>query len=64
MNFLHILFAVALIPTLSGFAAEKPNILFVLFDDMGYGEPTAYRSASLFRTPNIDLYGQGGDTFY
>ena len=46
MNFLHILFAVALIPTLSGFAAEKPNVLFVLFDDMSYGEPTAYRSAS------------------
>ena len=63
MNFLHILFAIALIPTLSGFAAEKPNILFVLFDDMGYGEPTAYRSESLFRTPNIDRMAKEGIRF-
>ena len=41
-------------------AVEKPNILFVLFDDMGYGEPTSYRPTSLFKTPNIDRMAKEG----
>ena len=44
-------------------AAEKPNILFVLFDDMGYGEPTCYRPESLFKTPNIDRMAREGMRF-
>ncbi len=41
-------------------AVEKPNILFVLFDDMGYGEPASYRPTSLFKTPNIDRMAKEG----
>ena len=44
-------------------AQEKPNILFVLFDDMGYGEPTSYRPTSLFKTPNIDRMAKEGMRF-
>ena len=44
-------------------ALEKPNILFVLFDDMGYGEPTSYRATSLFKTPNIDRMAKEGMRF-
>jgi len=42
---------------------SRPNILFVLFDDMGYGEPTSYRSESQFKTPNIDRMAKQGMRF-
>jgi len=44
-------------------AAEKPNIIFVLFDDMGYGEPSSYRAESLFLTPNLNRLGRDGMRF-
>ncbi len=44
-------------------AAEKPNIVFVLFDDMGYGEPQSYRAASRLKTPNIDRLAAAGMRF-
>ncbi len=42
---------------------SKPNIVFVLFDDMGYGQPTSYRADSEFRTPNIDRLASEGMRF-
>ena len=44
-------------------AAEKPNVIFGLFYDMGYGEPTSYRPDSLFKTPNIDRMAKEGMRF-
>lgn len=44
-------------------AAEKPNIVFVLFDDMGYGEPGCYRAASKLKTPNLDHLATQGMRF-
>lgn len=44
-------------------AAEKPNIVYVLFDDMGYGEPTCYRAESNLKTPNIDRLATEGMRF-
>jgi arylsulfatase A-like enzyme len=43
--------------------ATKPNIIFVLFDDMGYGEPTCYRPDSKLKTPNIDRLAAAGMRF-
>ena len=63
MRFFYASLAIALISGFSSLAAEKPNILFVLFDDMGYGEPTSYRPASLFKTPNIDRMAKEGIRF-
>jgi arylsulfatase A-like enzyme len=40
-----------------------PNIVFVLFDDMGYGQPPSYRADSLFKTPNIDRLARQGMRF-
>ena len=41
----------------------KPNIIFVLFDDMGYGQPKCYREATEFKTPNIDRLAKEGMRF-
>jgi arylsulfatase A len=56
---------VSLLPALS--AAEtggaRPNIVYVLFDDMGYGEPTCYRPDSKLKTPNLDRLAAAGIRF-
>ena len=63
MRLLYVFLATVLIAAFSSQAEEKPNILFVLFDDMGYGEPTSYRPESLFKTPNIDRMAKEGMRF-
>jgi arylsulfatase A len=49
----------------TGFSAseERPNIVFVLFDDLGYGQPTCYREGSEFKTPNLDRLAGAGMRF-
>lgn len=44
-------------------AAEKPNIVFVLFDDLGYGQPKCYREDTKLKTPNIDRLAAEGMRF-
>ena len=44
-------------------AAKPPNIVFVLFDDMGYGEPKCYREDTKLKTPNIDRLAAEGMRF-
>jgi arylsulfatase A-like enzyme len=41
----------------------KPNIIFVLFDDMGYGQPKCYRQGTEFKTPNLDRLASEGMRF-
>ena len=36
------------------FAADKPNILFILADDLGYGDVACYNEASKVQTPHLD----------
>tara|TARA_B100000809_G_C14595864_1_gene335476 strand:+ start:201 stop:455 length:255 start_codon:yes stop_codon:yes gene_type:complete len=43
--------------------AENPNIIFILADDMGYGDCTAYNPESKVRTPNIDRLASEGLLF-
>lgn len=53
-----------LVQTRSTFAAElKPNILLILVDDMGYGDPGCYNSQSKIATPNIDRLAREGMRF-
>jgi arylsulfatase A-like enzyme len=44
-------------------APGKPNIVFILFDDLGYGEPPGFRRESPFKTPNLDRLAQEGVKF-
>jgi len=44
-------------------APNKPNIVFVLFDDMGWGQPQSYNEKSALRTPNLDRFAKDGMRF-
>ena len=35
-------------------AAEGPNVIFILADDMGYGDVGALNPESKIKTPNLD----------
>jgi len=45
------------------FAAEKPNIVVILVDDMGYGDPGCFNRDSKIPTPNIDRLAAQGMMF-
>ncbi len=42
---------------------EPPNIVFIMVDDMGYGDPQCYNSESKIPTPNIDALARDGMRF-
>jgi arylsulfatase A len=44
-------------------AETKPNIVFVLFDDLGWGQPQSYNPDSALRTPNLDKLAAQGMRF-
>lgn len=49
--------------TLSLSASEKPNILIILADDMGYGDLTCYNPEGKIRTPHLDALAANGMRF-
>ncbi len=53
----------AVLPSGIARGAEAPNIVFVLFDDFGYGQPPCYREESVFKTPNMDRLAREGMRF-
>jgi len=54
-----------LIPAVSApiFAAESPNIVFILADDLGYGDVGCYNPESKVPTPNLDRMAVEGMRF-
>jgi len=44
-------------------AAEKPNVIFIMADDMGYGDVGCYNSKSKIPTPNMDRLAKQGMRF-
>ncbi len=42
---------------------KNPNIIFILADDLGYGDVSAYNSQSKIQTPNIDFLCNNGIMF-
>ncbi len=43
-------------------AAEKPNVIVIIADDLGYGDLSCY-GATAFKTPNIDKLAEDGRRF-
>lgn len=43
--------------------AKKPNIIFILTDDLGYGDVSCYNENSKITTPNIDNLAANGVQF-
>ncbi|MCL4166532.1 UNVERIFIED_CONTAM: hypothetical protein GTU68_035482, partial [Idotea baltica] len=58
MNILISFFAL----TLAISAAEKPNIIFILTDDLGFNQIGAYGDTPI-KTPHLDLLAQNGIRF-
>ncbi len=60
-------FSVSLLIAIHGVAETTdqapPNIVFILADDMGYGDLKAYNPESKISTPNLDALALGGMTF-
>jgi arylsulfatase A len=42
---------------------DLPNVVFIMADDMGYGDPGCYNPESKIPTPNIDYLAQKGMMF-
>ncbi len=42
---------------------EQPNIVFILADDLGYGDPTCYNEQSKIPTPSMDRFAREGIRF-
>ena len=53
----------AILITATSVAAERPHIVVILADDMGYGDVGAINPASRIPTPNLDRLAVDGMTF-
>ena len=43
---------------------KSPNIVFILADDLGYGDPTCYSEQSKIPTPEMDRFASRGDSLH
>ena len=50
-------------PLLGGMIMTKPNLIYILADDMGYGDISALNENCGFRTPNLDEMAENGICF-
>lgn len=57
LSLLFLIFCPALVD------ADAPNLVFVLFDELGYGQPQSYHPKSALRTPNLDKLSAQGMRF-
>lgn len=46
--------------TAAAVKAQTPNIVFILADDLGYGDISAFNPESKIHTPNIDKLASTG----
>jgi arylsulfatase A-like enzyme len=61
---LHLLLAVILVVGIAEAQADqRPHIVIILVDDMGYGDPGCYNPQSNIPTPNIDRLARDGMRF-
>ncbi len=61
LTFPSLLLAVA--PGRAAPTPNRPNLVIILADDLGYGDPRCYRAESKIPTPNIDRLAEQGMRF-
>lgn len=44
-------------------AGEKPNVVFILADDLGWSDTTLFKTTKFYKTPNIERLAARGMTF-
>lgn len=49
----YILLLLSIVIGTKGFAQQKPNVIFVLVDDLGYGD-VGFNGSKFYETPNLD----------
>src|SRR5210317_1269514 len=49
--------------TASVSSASKPNVIFILADDLGWADTTLFGHTRLYQTPNIERLAKRGMTF-
>lgn len=59
---LYVLMLISLV-TLLAKTQDHPNIIYILADDMGYGDVAAYNEGCKFPTPNLDRMANEGMKF-
>ena len=62
----HLLTAGIAALTLAGVSAlaeQRPNVIFILADDLGWSDTSLYGTTKFLETPNIDLLAKRGMTF-
>lgn len=52
-----------LLLTLPAAAAKKPNLIFILTDDLGWSDTTLYGTTKFYQTPNLERLAKRGLTF-
>ena len=63
MKLLALLLTCLALSTISVRAAEKPNIVYILADDLGYGDLGCYNAQSKIPTPHLDRLAAQGMRF-
>lgn len=58
----HVMFIVCALISVGAYAADKPNILVIMADDLGYGDVSC-NGATALTTPNIDRLAKNGLRF-
>ncbi len=61
--FRNLLFGLAIFSSLDASAATKPNIVFILADDLGYGDLQILNPQGKIPTPHMDRLGAAGMVF-
>ena len=59
---LYLISTVLILKNCSNTEQTKPNIIYILADDLGYGE-VGYNGQKIIKTPNIDQLASNGMIF-
>ena len=63
VSFSAIALLLCFLPLGSSLAVEKPNIVVILADDMGYGDVQVLNDKSKIKTPSLNQLAKQGMTF-